>query len=273
MSAWLLSLALAGLGQASPAATPDDLLEAVRHGDLAGVRRALDAGVPVDTPFRYERTALSFAADRGNADLVRLLLERGADPNKKDSFYGATAMTWAVDKGNAAIARLLLERGAEAGPELLQSGAREGNAELVALALEKAKPSADDLSAALGEAEAAQHAAVAEQLRKAGAVPPRPADFKVDAATLASYAGSYRDERGNELRFELREGKLACANCSATGLVLGAEDAVTFRDPARPRPKLVFTLADGKPSALTVDFGGRQSSYKRVADMAPGVKP
>ena len=47
------------------AATPDDLLDAVRRGDLAGVRAALDAGVPVDAPFRYERTALSFAADRG----------------------------------------------------------------------------------------------------------------------------------------------------------------------------------------------------------------
>ena len=52
---------------AAAAATPDDLLAAVRRGELAGVKAALDAGVPVDAPFRYERTALSFAADRGTS--------------------------------------------------------------------------------------------------------------------------------------------------------------------------------------------------------------
>jgi len=58
---------LAVLAFAAPAlaATPDELLDAVRRGDLAGVRAALDGGVAADTPFRYERTALSFAADRG----------------------------------------------------------------------------------------------------------------------------------------------------------------------------------------------------------------
>ncbi len=151
--------------------TPDDLLDAVRRGHLAGVRAALDAGVPADTPFRYERTALSFAADRGHLEIAGLLLDRGADPNKKDTFYSATAMTWAVGKGHVAIVRLLIERGALAGPELLQSGAREGNAELVTLALEKAKPSADDLSVALAEAQGAKHDAVVEQLTKAGAKP------------------------------------------------------------------------------------------------------
>lgn len=167
-------VALWALATPALAATPDDLLEAVRRGDLAGVRAALDAGVPVDTPFRYERTALSFAADRGNLDIARLLVDRGADPNKKDTFYGATPVSWAIQKGHASIVRLFLERGAAVGPELLQSGASEGNAELVSLALEKTKPSPEDLTAALAEAQAGQHEAVVEQLTKAGAKPPKP---------------------------------------------------------------------------------------------------
>ena len=44
-------------------------------------------------------------------------------------------------------------------------------------------------------AEKASAAAVAARLRKAGAVPPPKADFSVDAAVLARYAGRYQEER------------------------------------------------------------------------------
>jgi len=266
-------VALLAFAGPAVAATPDDLLDAVRRGDLAGVKAALDAGVPVDAPFRYERTALSFAAARGNLEIVRLLVDRGADPNKKDTFYGATPISWAISEGHTSVVRLFLERGAPVGPELLQAGARAGNAEFVTLALEKAKPSADDLTAALVEAQLGKHDSVVEQLTRAGAKPPRPADFAIDAAALAGYAGVYRTEGGGELRFELREGRLVCVNCSPQGMVLGAEDAVTFREPARPRPRLVFSLADGKPSGVVIDFGNRQASYRRAEGDAPKEKP
>jgi hypothetical protein len=255
------------------AATPDDLLDAVRRGDVAGVRAALDAGVPVDALFRYDRTALSFAAARGNAEVVSLLLERGADPNKKDSFYGATPMSWASNKGDAKVARLLIEHGAQADADLLSDGIENNSPELVALALEKVKLTADDLADALVTATEAKNDTLAEQLRKAGALPPKPADFPVDAATLARYAGRYTAENGSELRLEVRDAKLVCANWGPGGVALGALDAVTFRPPARPRPKLTFTLAEGQPSGVAVDFGGRQASYKRAPAEAPKEKP
>ncbi len=282
-AALLFAMALGSVQAAAPAAgtpaksaaaaNPDDLLEAVRKGDLAAVKGALDAGVPVDHPFRYERTALSFATARGQVEIVTLLLERGADPNKKDSFYGATPFNWAVNEGHVAVVRLLLDKGVPAGPELLSTGAREGNAELIALALEKTKPSADDLAIALADAQEGKHEAAVQQLTQAGARPPAPADFPVDAATLAGYAGIYRDERGGELRFELREGKLVCVNCNPPGMVLGALDAVTFRGPARPRPKIVFSVAEGKTTGFVLDFGDRQVPYKRAPDEAAKEKP
>jgi ankyrin repeat protein len=61
--------------------TPDAemLHEAVRLGDVARVQRVLDAGVPVDaSPPGDDGTALASACWRGNLDLVRLLVARGA---------------------------------------------------------------------------------------------------------------------------------------------------------------------------------------------------
>jgi len=60
----------------------DRFLLAVRAGDVARVKAALGAGVP---KFRYDRMALSFAADRGNAEVVKLLLEAGADVSSRDT--------------------------------------------------------------------------------------------------------------------------------------------------------------------------------------------
>ena len=266
-------LALMALAAPLRAATPDDLLEAVRKGDLAAVKAALDAGIPVDTPFRYDRTALSFAAGRDNVEIVKLLLERGADPNKKDTFYGASPMNWAADKGSVPTIRLMIERGGTPGGDLLENAVEKGDPEFVALALEKGKPSADDLTVALAAAVKDKKDAIAEQLRKAGAVPPRPADFAMDAAALAGYAGSYKDERGNELRLDVKDAKLVCTSCAPGGMVLGAEDAVTFRQPSDPRPRLVFTLVEGKPSGFVLDFGSRKVNYTRSAPEPAKEKP
>jgi len=266
-------IALLALAAPAGAATPDDLLEAVRKGDLAAVKAALDAGVPVDTLFRYDRTALSFAAGRDNVEIVRLLLDRGADANKKDSFYGATPLSWAFDRGNAATARLLIERGATTNARLLDEAVDKGNPELVALVLEKAKLGADDLAGALGNAIEAKNDAVAEQLRKAGAVASKPPDFPIDAATLGKYSGNYAADNGNELRFDVREGKLVCLNCTAQPVVLGAEDATTLRPLTRPTPRFRFTLADGQPSGFVLDWGDRQTSYKKRAIDPPKDTP
>jgi ankyrin repeat protein len=60
----------------------------------------LDDGIDVNTTFRYGATALSFASDRGNVDVVKLLIDRGADVNVTDTFYKATPLTWASSPAN-----------------------------------------------------------------------------------------------------------------------------------------------------------------------------
>lgn len=55
------------------------LVDAAAGGALARVQQLLDGGVRVDATDSEGRTALMAAAAFGHADIVRLLLERGAD--------------------------------------------------------------------------------------------------------------------------------------------------------------------------------------------------
>ena len=60
------------------------LLHAARDGDLDAVRRALDAGVPIESRDADDRTPLLLATDRAQLPVVLLLIERGADVNARD---------------------------------------------------------------------------------------------------------------------------------------------------------------------------------------------
>ncbi len=124
----------------------DALSDAARKGDAASVTKLLDEGVDVNTKFRYDRTALSFAADRGHVDVVKVLLAHKADVTVKDTFYGATALTWAISPAmerkpaHTDVVRLLLEHGgysAEALNAALQAATRAKLDDVVAL-LQKA---------------------------------------------------------------------------------------------------------------------------------------
>ena len=53
---------------------------AAAMGDLAAVRRLLDAGADVDAHAPMGQTALFFAVAYNHSDAIRLLLRRGADP-------------------------------------------------------------------------------------------------------------------------------------------------------------------------------------------------
>ncbi len=59
-------------------------------------------------------TALMLAANSGNAEIVRLLIERGANINASENKKGQTALMWAAAEGHSEIVSLLIERGADA---------------------------------------------------------------------------------------------------------------------------------------------------------------
>ena len=77
------------------------------------VRLLLDKGAYINAKDSYERTALHLAAFDGHKDIVQLLLDRGADVNPKDG-DGYTPFHYARGGGHKRISHMLLDEMAKA---------------------------------------------------------------------------------------------------------------------------------------------------------------
>ena len=239
----------------------DQFWEAVRKGDVAQVTAFLDKGVDVNAKFRYGQTALFKAAERGHTDVVKLLLARGADVTVKDSFYGATAMTWALENRHIGAVSALLEKDNASVNEVLMTGAREGNAELVGLALAKGTVKPENLTAALVTSQTENKTEIVEMLKKAGATPP----MELDAAMMQAYAGKYKPEQGNEVSILIKDGKLF-AQFGARQIAMMALDKTTFRPTAFDGFAVTFTVEGDKATSFALKEGSGTTVYKRVVD-------
>ena len=92
---WIVALLLAsGL---SVAQTPGEasLFLAIRKADTAAAKRLLDQGMSADSKDSEGTPALMAATLYSSADLVKLLLDRGANPNVTNA-VGATPLMWAI---------------------------------------------------------------------------------------------------------------------------------------------------------------------------------
>lgn len=113
-----LLLVIAVSGGAAPAAsaqplTARDLLTAARKGDVALVKRAIDARIPVDAEDpTFRQTALIRAAMFGQADTARVLVAARASVEHTSAPDGMRALHWAAKAGSAEVVRVLLSAGA-----------------------------------------------------------------------------------------------------------------------------------------------------------------
>ena len=64
----------------------DRFIDAAGEGDVSTVNELLEEGVPVDCSYdrTYDRTALFYAALNNRTDVIRLLLQNGANANNRD---------------------------------------------------------------------------------------------------------------------------------------------------------------------------------------------
>jgi uncharacterized glyoxalase superfamily protein PhnB len=150
---------------------------------------------------------------------------------------------------------------------LLMKGVKQHNVEQVrrALAAFRDKGGADPktLSTALAVASAAgpQNDEVAELLRQAGAMPPP----QIDAATLASHVGKYRNDKGMLIEIKFRVGRLI-AEPPQPPQELIAIDATTFRPIDFDGITISFRVESGRTTCLVFQFGSEQTELKKVGD-------
>ena len=98
--------AMTRLGEITP------LFMACTVGDAPMIDALLKAGADAKSVKANGTTALMMAASSGSPDAVKILLDRGADINAKESAHGQTALMFAAALNRTAVVKLLASRGA-----------------------------------------------------------------------------------------------------------------------------------------------------------------
>lgn len=121
-----------------------EFLEAIKKSDAKVVSRLLSNVVNINALWEDQignkSTALMLASERGHQEIVRLLLEAGADVNVRPE-GGPTALILAANRGHTRIVNTLLQNGAdvnarnEFGATPLINAAARGYREIVELLL------------------------------------------------------------------------------------------------------------------------------------------
>ena len=130
---WALAFLLAA---AVPAAAATPLIDAVKAGDPAAVRAALQKRADVNAAEADGMTALHWAARNNDVAAARTLVRAGASV-KAATRLGVTPLTLAAQNGSAPMLDLLLKAGADArttmpqGETVLMIAARTGRADAI----------------------------------------------------------------------------------------------------------------------------------------------
>lgn len=92
---------------------PDLMCKASADGNIEYVKKCIDRGENIETKdLYYKRTMLSLASMHGQQDIVRLLLDYGADAETRD-WCEKTPIMHASENGYLEIVELLANRGAD----------------------------------------------------------------------------------------------------------------------------------------------------------------
>lgn len=169
-----------------------DICTAASMGDLVRVKTLLDqdpalANRVLEYVSYYigSGSPLRNAAARGHNDVVRLLLERGADPNLREEGIAphGQALYAAAANGHYEIAKLLLAHGAYPNPEV------ESSADALSRAISKSDQPMIDLLCSYGAARAVHLLAYDGDVRTAAAVFAANPKLADDPEALANAAG------------------------------------------------------------------------------------
>jgi ankyrin repeat protein len=111
--------------------------QAVEHGEMTSVQLFLDPKVnPYASGVRARLNRdLRIAITNGRQEIVRLLLQKGADPNGKDN--ESTPLSAAVDARDSALTKMLMDAGATSTNRQLEDAIDKGDIGLLHLLLKR----------------------------------------------------------------------------------------------------------------------------------------
>jgi outer membrane protein assembly factor BamB len=205
-TALLLLFSVASIAAAD---LPHDLRLAARSGDLATVKRLVGDGVDVDAADAWGTTALLLAAKQEQTDVVRYLLDEGADPSVREQFFGASALDYSLWEGGPdyVVAKLLLAAGARDRATALATAIDEDNVGL-ALAAVASGPLPESEAAEIRRRYPDVEGRLGEILATVRTEPDPPPPVYGEAE-LASFTGRYEPREGEGLALvAVRDGRL-----------------------------------------------------------------
>jgi len=233
------------------------LLAAARKGDLASVKQLCEKGAAIEAKTPYGQTPLYLAAMNGHEEVVRFLIEKGANTDVKDSFYNASILGFTLERKHFGVSKLLIANGGSADEQLPEVVEAE-NAELVETVLAKGKVSQAALDKSYEMAIEQKQAAIGELLKKAGAHEPVP-PFAVDPKVLESYVGTYKtDQLPFDVKVFLKDGKLYL---QATGQ---PEFAPKPKSPTSFEFPQYQLQVDFDSASFTLKQGGKEFKFRKA---------
>ncbi len=262
------ALALAALlwTTAPPQQLADEFLDAARTGNLARVVALADAGTSVNTANKYGVSALGLAAERGHVAIVRLLVERGADVNIVDSFYGSTPVDFALRGGHLGIAVYLLEHKAHGAVAVLNAAIRARDARAVSVALAARQADAAALANASALAAKSGDPAIAAMVTAAAdATPAKPPTIvSVNPSLLRSYEGTYQNaSTGAMVKVSFDGARLSVAAEGQPVLRLQSIEERRFIAEDAPEINVAFAGRGGIIERLSILRGSSAVRYER----------
>jgi len=233
-----------------------DLRFAARSGDLAEVRRLIADGVPVDASDEWGTTPLLLAAAQEREDVVRFLLDKGADPSAREGFFGMTVLdaSLSTEEPGFEIARMVLRAGATDRGSALAFALESGNVGL-ARAAAASGPVLESEAADLRARFDGLSGELAEILAGVTTRPdPPPPEYST--RQLADFVGRFE---GGDLVADVRldEGHLVLDLGGQRGALATIAER-SFRDPER---------------GITLRYYGRAGTVEGVALSRAGEEP
>jgi outer membrane protein assembly factor BamB len=278
MTAWFLVfvLLLAGQAPAQNSVADTALLDAAQQNDLPGVTRALQQGANVNAKTRYNATALTLGAMNGNLDIVRVLIERGADLTVRDTFYGFTPMSAAMMNGRIDVIRYLIERGSPGAPDAMTLAIQRRNAPLLSAVLankeipDRIVEATHALAVKTGSTEMA---ATAQAAMTARSISPNTI-LNLPATSLQAFTGTYAGPNAQQTAIvELKDGQLTLSLAGQAAIMLFPVAESTFVAPERPLAELMFQRKGDTVEGISVRQGAQTLQFTRGAAAAAVAPP